>query len=183
MSAETITPGDADKPRPRSRDPRKPTGSETADLVSEILDDAARREEARTKKAEPVGRHRQKVAAVSLPLVGAFSFYLWFGNPAWVTPTMPDPVTTELAEAGLRVAMFFEAQKIENFRRETGRLPDTLEELGGTAPSEMRYQRVDARIYQLVRQSRGVTLTFNSDQAIQQFMGDAMDRLGIGRGR
>ncbi len=95
---------------------------------------------------------------------------------------MPDPVTAERAEAGLRVAMFFEAQKIENFRQTTGRLPDTLGELG-SAPAEMSYQRVDARTYRLVGQSRGVTLTFNSDQAIQQFVGDAMDRLGIGDGR
>ena len=95
---------------------------------------------------------------------------------------MPDPVTAEKAEAGLRVAMFFEAQKIENFRQTTGRLPDTLAEIGSTA-SEMTYQRVDARTYQLVGESRGVTLTFNSDQAIQQFVGDAMDRLGIGGGR
>jgi hypothetical protein len=150
--------------------------------VSEVLEDAQRREEARAKKPEPVGRNRQRVAAVSLPLAGAFSFYLWFGNPAWVTPSLPDPVTTEKAEAGLRVAMFFEAQKIEQFRNTNGRLPDTMEEMG-SAPSEMSYSRLDARTYQLVGNSRGVTLTFNSDQAISQFVGDAMDRLGIGQGR
>ena len=76
--------------------------------------------------------------------------------------------------------MFFEAQKIEDFRRESGRLPDSMEEMG-SAPEEMTYSVVDARTYQLVGQSRGVTLTFNSDQAIAQFVGDAMDRLGIGR--
>ena len=173
-----MTPGDAEPPRPK-KDPRRGTGSETADLVSEVLEDAARREEVRGRKA-PVGRSRQRVAAVSLPLAGALSFYLWFGNPAWVTPTMPDPVTAERAEAGLRVGMYFEAQKIETFREQTGRLPDTLDELGGTAPAEMTYQRIDARTYRLIGQSRGVTLTFNSDQAIQQFVGDAMDRLGIG---
>ncbi len=172
-----MTPGDAEKPRPKKLDPRA-HGAETADLVSEVLQDAKRREEARTRKA-PIGRNRQRVAAVSLPLAGAFSFYLWFGNPAWVTPTMPDPITTEKAEAGLRVAMFFEAQKIESFRSQSGRLPDTLSELGGTAPPEMTYQRLDARTYSLVGQSRGVTLTFNSDQAIQQFVGDAMNRLGL----
>jgi hypothetical protein len=110
--------------------------------------------------------------------MGAFSFYLWFGNPAWVTPTLPDPVTTEAAEAGLRVAMFFEAQRIEEFRQRMGRLPDTLAELG-PAPPEMTYQRRDAQTYRLTGQSRGVTLTFDSGQAIQQFVGDAMDRLGI----
>jgi hypothetical protein len=177
-----MTSGDAEKPRPRKSDPRK-TGSETADLVSEVLQDAQRREHARSKKTEAPGRNRQRMAAVSLPLAGAFSFYLWFGNPAWVTPTMPDPVPIEKAEAGLKVAMYFEAQKIEGFREQTGRLPDTLDELGGTPPSEMTYQRVDVRTYQLVGQSRGVTLTFNSEQAIQLFVGDAMDRLGIGQGR
>jgi len=93
---------------------------------------------------------------------------------------MPDPISPETAEAGLRVAMYFEAQKIENFRRDSGRLPDTMEEMG-SAPGEMTYSVVDARTYQLTGQSRGVTLTFNSDQAITQFVGDALDRLGIGQ--
>ena len=177
-----MTPGDADPSRPKPRDVRKATGSEAADLVAEVLEDAARREEARAKKPEPSGRARQRVAAVTLPLAGAFSFYLWFGNPSWVTPTLPDPVSREQAEAGLRVAMFFEAQKIESFRSQNGRLPDSLAEIGSGA-SEMTYQRLDARTYELVGQSRGVTLTFNSDQAITQFVGDAMDRLGIGQGR
>ena len=117
---------------------------------------------------------------MSLPLAVAFSFYLWFGGPAWVTPTMPDPISSETAEASLRVAMYFEAQRIENFRRDSGRLPDTMEEMG-SAPSEMTYSVVDARTYQLTGQSRGVTLTFNSDQAITQFVGDALDRPGIGQ--
>jgi hypothetical protein len=172
-----MTPGDAGPPRPNKPDPRA-HGSETADLVSEVLQDAKRREEARTRKA-PVGRNRQRVAAVSLPLAGAFSFYLWFGNPAWVTPTKPQPITADKAETGLRVAMFFEAQKIESFRSQSGRLPDSLAELGGSAPQEMTYQRIDARTYTLVGQSRGVTLTFNSDQAIQQFVGDALNRVGL----
>ena len=178
-----MTPGDADRPRPPRPEIRKSTGSETADLVSEVLKDAKQREEVRARKAAPVGRNRQRAAAISLPLAGAFSFYLWFGQPAWVTPNLPDPVSTEAAEAGLRVAMFFEAQKIESFRSQTGRLPDALGELGGTAPPEMTYERVDARTYRLVGQSRGVTLTFNSDEAIQQFVGNAMDRLGIGPSR
>jgi hypothetical protein len=169
-----MTPGDAEQKRPNKPDLRRPTGSETADLVSEVLKDAAQREEVRSRKA-PQARNRQKVAAVSLPLAGAFSFYLWFGQPAWVT--------NEAAESGLRVGMYFQAQKIENFRQQTGRLPETLEELGGSAPAEMTYQLVDARTYRLVGQSRGVTLTFNSEEAIQQFVGDALDRLGIGQGR
>ena len=176
-----MSPGD-DKPRPPVPEPRRPAGSETADLVASVLEDAKRREEAQAKKAKPVGRARQRVAAVSLPLAGAFSFYLWFGNPSWVTPTLPDPVTAEAAEAGLHVAMYFQAQRIESFRSANGRLPDTLEEMG-SAPAEMSYQRIDARSYQLVGQSRRVTLTFNSEQAITQFVGDAMQRLGIGQGR
>ena len=136
---------------------------------------------ARSKKAEPVRLARQRVAAVSLPLAGVFSLYLWFGNPSWVTPILPDPVTAEAAEAGLRVAMYFQTQRIESLRSANGRLPDTLEEMG-SAPAEMSYQRIDARSYQLVGQSRGVTLTFNSEQAIRQFVGDAMQRLGIGQG-
>jgi hypothetical protein len=178
-----MTPGDAEKPRPgKPPEVRKATGAETADLVSEVLKDAAHREEIRSRKA-PVGRSRQRVAAVSLPLAGAFSFYLWFGQPTWVTPTLPDPVTPAAADAGLRVAMYFQARRIEEFRTQSGRLPETLGEMGGSPPSEMTYQLIDARTYQLIGQSRGVTLTFNSNEAIQQFLGDAMTRLGIGPGR
>jgi hypothetical protein len=79
--------------------------------------------------------------------------------------------------------MYFQARRIEEFRTQSGRLPGTLGEMGGTPPPEMTYQLIDARTYQLVGQSRGVTLTFNSNEAIQQFVGDAMTRLGIGAGR
>ena len=182
-----MTPADKGSTWPRAqdppKDPPKPPGAESADLVAEVLKDAAARDQARERREAPkVGRTRQRVVAVSLPLADTFSFYLWFGNPSWVTPTMPDPVTAETAEAGLRVAMFFEAQKIENFRHQAGRLPDSFEEVGAP-PGEMAYQRLDAQTYQLVGRGRGVTLTFNSDQAIQQFVGNAMDQLGIGQVR
>src|SRR5690606_35793787 len=137
-----MTPGEREPSPPRSRDPRdprKPPGAEAADLVAEVLKDAAEREQIRARREAPkVGRTRQRMVAVSLPLAAAFSFYLWFGNPSWVTPTLPDPVTPETAEAGLRVAMFFEAQKIETFRNQNGRLPDSLQETG-TAPAEISY--------------------------------------------
>ena len=157
------------------------TGNETADLVAQVLEDQQRREAAQRQKVEP-SRARSRVAAISLPLLATFSFYLWFATPAWVTPTQPDPVTVAEAEAGLRVAMYFQAQRIESFRQENGRLPDTLAETGG-APPEMTYERIDARTYRLDGTSRGASLVYESTQPPQEFVGDAMNRLGIGAGR
>jgi hypothetical protein len=176
-----MTPGETGQPRPQKADMRRSTGSETADLVSEVLKDAAHREEVRSRKQQPMGGNRQRILAVSLPLAGAFSFYLWFGQPSWVTPTLPDPITAQSADAGLRVAMYYQAREIEDFRAQNGRLPETLQELGGPPPPEMTYQRIDAATYQLVGQSRGVTLTFLSNEPLQQFVGDAMTRLGLGQ--
>ena len=178
-----MTPGDAEPPRPPRRDLKRSTGSETADLVSEVLKDAKHREEVRSRKQLPPGRNRQRVAAVSLPLAGAFSFYLWFGQPSWVRANVADPIDPQVASAGLRVGMYFQVRRIEEFRQRTGRVPDSLEELGGSAPPEMTYQRVDSGTYRLVGESRGTTLTFNSNEPIEQFVGDAMNRIGIGPGR
>lgn len=157
------------------------SGNETADLVAQVLEEQKRREAAQRQKSEPP-RARGRVAAISLPLLATFSFYLWFATPAWVTPTQPDPVSLEEADAGLRVAMYFQAQRVESFRQENGRLPDTLAETGG-APAEMTYERVDARTYRLTGTSRGVELTYDSTQPLGEFAGDAMARLGIGGSR
>lgn len=165
---------DRDPPSARGR----PQGGETADLVAQVLEDQKRREAAQTRKVEPSSA-RGRVAAISLPLLATFSFYLWFATPAWVTPTQPDPVSLEDAAAGLRVAMYFQAQRIEQFRQENGRLPDTLAETGA-APPEMSYERLDARTYRLSGQSRGSELTYVSNEPLAVFVGDAMGRLGIG---
>ena len=91
-----MTPGDADTSPQKAVNSRKPPGADAADLVAEVLEDAARREKARARREEPtVGRTRQRVVAVSLPLAGAFSFYLWFGNPAWVGGRMKRCVKRE----------------------------------------------------------------------------------------
>ncbi|MBW3533695.1 MAG: hypothetical protein KY453_00540 [Gemmatimonadetes bacterium] len=165
-------------PRPsRAHQP----GNETADLVAQVLEEQKLREDAQQRKAPP-SRARSRVAAISLPLLATFSFYLWFATPAWVTPTQPDPVSVAEAEAGLRVAMYFQAQRIESFRQAQGRLPDELAETGA-APPEMRYERLDARTYHLSGTSRGTTLTYDSSQPLAEFAGDALTRLGIGAGR
>lgn len=153
-------------------------GNETADLVAQVLEDQKRREAAQQQKLPP-SRARNRVAAISLPLLATFSFYLWFATPAWVTPTQPDPVSVAEAEAGLRVALYFQAQRIESFRQQNGRLPDALAETG-SAPPEMEYERIDARTYRLSGTSRGAVLTYDSSQPLGEFVGDALSRLGIG---
>ncbi len=162
---------------PTSSRPRKKTGNETADLVAQVLEEQQRREAAQSKA--PPSRSRTRVAAISLPVLASFSFYLWFATPAWVTPTVPDPVPPAQAQAGLRVAMYFQIQRIEAFRQQNGRLPDTLEETGN-APAEMTYERLDARTYRLSGSSRGTSLTYESTQPPREFVGDAMGTLGIG---
>ena len=93
-------------------------------------------------------------------------------QPAWLFPraAMEPP---DLKEASLRVRMFVEIDRIEQFRRSEGRLPASLQEAKGDT-TRLQYIAGPSG-YSLTGQNGGVSLTYASSQAPSEFVGNSYD--------
>jgi hypothetical protein len=80
-----------------------------------------------------------------------------------------------LEEAALRMVVYLQAQRVELFRRDRGRLPDALEETGEPLPG-VRYERLDSRTFRLHAVGRRDTLLYTSSTPLRAFA-EGVDRV------
>jgi hypothetical protein len=103
-------------------------GQAAADAVAAVMKHAADRDEAAHRKPPP-----KKQPKWMLPLginLAVFAVYLLIAPPAWVTMNPIEAPDVQAQEQSLRVAMFLQAQQIEQYRQVNGELPGTLADLG-----------------------------------------------------
>lgn len=118
-----------EQPRPYHA---KASGQEAADAVAAVLQHAAERDEAQHKKVAP-----KKQPKWMLPLginLGVFAVYLLGFGPDWVVidPIEPPPVEEQIE--GARLALWLQANRIQGYLMQNGRLPTTLEDAGSPVP-------------------------------------------------
>lgn len=108
-----------------------------------------------------------------LTLAVIIATYVWFLPPAWVRGTPPPPAATAAEESSaLRLTMYVQAQRIEQFRIDHGRIPYNLGE-AGPAFSGMEYIRLTDTNYRLNGRSELATLSLSSGgQSLHEFLGD-----------
>lgn len=80
--------------------------------------------------------------------LAAVAVWMWVAPPAFLAVAEAPPPSYERIEAGLRLAVALQSEKIERFRVENGRLPDHLREVGDAHPG-LYYRRVDATTYRI----------------------------------
>jgi len=151
------------------------TGSETADSLAEVLEHAAAREEAAHKRTGP-----KKSPKWMLPLginLGVFAVYLLIAPPDWVVmDPLEGPPPAEQSRS-MRVAMYFQSQRIEAYRLENGRLPDALADAGTPVPG-VEYNKRGADRYELVADAGGEVLLYDSSAPAAEFEEAVANRLG-----
>lgn len=108
-----------------------------------------------------------------LTLSAIVAVYIWFLPPTWVRGTPPPPIPTAAEEASaLRMTMYFQAQRIEQFRLDNGRIPYNLGE-AGQAFSGMEYIRLTDTNYRLHGRSEQAMLSLSGGgQSLREFLGD-----------
>jgi hypothetical protein len=167
---------------PSDRKPRRPRESgeesEHARAVREVVEDQARRRQAREGAASRSGKGSDTPFFVQVGLLVAvtFFFYLLFFSPTWIAPTAGEPMSARQVEEGLRVSIFLTARQVEAFRQREGQLPADEAQLGLDRPG-VSYERVDPGTFR-IRASRGQTgLTYVSSQPVEEFAGQAVDEV------
>lgn len=152
--------------------------SEHARIVAEVLEDQARRRAAReTSDRASDDADTSFFVQVGLLVTGTFFFYLLFFSPAWIAPTAAEPIAAAHVEEGLRFHMSVVARHVEAFRNEEGRLPASLEEVGGLAKEGVRYRRVDEQTFEIRALSGSTNLSYVSTQPLEEFYDGAGSRI------
>jgi len=93
-------------------------------------------------------------------------------RPAWIFPR-PETESPALREASLRVRMYIEADLIERYRRNQGRLPATLLESEGDTTG-LKYTQ-DGQTYSLTGENGGIVLTYSSTTPAAEFLGNSYE--------
>jgi len=182
------------RPTPPADDASRPPGAAETRLQGEPPVREVSSEEERARALAEVLRHQAEHArarrlAVKPPrpflyrfvpfaLSTALAIYVWFGSPAWLQPDpIPEPTLQE-ERSTLRLVMFLQAQRIELYRRTTGRLPAFLEEAGPPLPGIV-YRRLDARTYRLYGHTRRQGLVYTSTEPLTEFLDTGEDLLAL----
>jgi hypothetical protein len=101
-------------------------------------------------------------------------------QPAFLFPKPPEE-GREIREASLRVRMYLEIDRIEQFRSANSRLPQTLIEAG--ADTNGLTYNVGAEGYSLAGVSHGITLSYVSGQSPKDFLGTSYQLIAQRRHR
>ena len=143
-------------------------------MLAEVLMDAEAKSTARKPgPARGTTWTRIIVAAVSV----AAAVWVWVFPPPFLTQPAPPPQSAARAEAGLRLGVALQVERVLAHRDQVRRLPDLLREVDDTLPG-MIYTRVDASTFVLRGRSGDLVLEYRSGDALSEFLGDAVQILG-----
>lgn len=161
-------------PEPSER-PTVSSGDEAAQVVREVLEDQAERK-ARQREA---GKRKPKKRLLPLPLValfwGAACLVVWVGTPEFLLPEpLPEPSPARI-EAGLRMEMLTLVSEINQFRTETGRVPESLDRVTEEPPPYLRYAPLPPDSYRLTGSRGGAEIVYQSGTPIEEFRGNARE--------
>lgn len=124
-------------------------------------------------KKDEVARAEQPTRPVFLIVMGGLLVALLavlLTQPAWLFPRAPEE-TPAIKEASLKVRMYVEVERIEQYRAAHGRYPATLGE-AGVDTTALTYVTTDGG-YSLTGKNRGVTATFVAGSNPREFLGNS----------
>ena len=156
--------------------PRPSSASERKKLIEEY--EQAKRSEAQrltTEQADALRRKRIMRPAI-MGVVLVVALYLAFSPPAWLQPPAAPVPTAAEREAGIRFAVFLQAQQVEHFRATRGRLPGSLAEAGSPLPG-IRYHILTGTSYELQSETDRA-IRYTSSDSLHAFLGGSMAHLG-----
>ncbi len=115
---------------------------------------------------------------LALTFAAVLSIWIWRWPPGalQIAPSGPPPLEEE--EATLRLVMYFQAQKIEQYLLDTGGVPLALVEAGPVFGG-MEYIRLTNSDYRILGRTGRVTLSYSSAEPLNMFLGAGASVLDV----
>jgi hypothetical protein len=149
-------------------------GQEAADAVAAVLKHAAEKDQLAHRKPPP-----KKQPKWMLPLgvnLGVLAVYLLIAPPSWVTVNPVEGPDLARQTVDLKAAMWFQAQQIESYKVQNGRLPATLAESGRTTPG-VEYVR-DGDRFRLIGIIGEAPVVYDSTAPSPEFASIVAEKMG-----
>jgi hypothetical protein len=154
------------------------SGDERASALQAVLEHQTGKREVVVHRHRSLPPERVAFSYAALAISLAVAFWIWFFPPGWAQRNPISYPTFAQEETSLRLVMFLQAQRIEAFRLENGRLPESLDQAGPPLPG-VEYTRLAGQTYYLRGEGDQAYLGYFSSQAIEEFLGDSEDLLNI----
>jgi hypothetical protein len=157
-----------------------PPPQSTKQALYEALEGAVKSEhEKRAQDAASRRRTRREVSPLilfsTLVLVGVGG-YLGVTQPDWLFPQAAQAESPELRDASLRMVMYMEWRRIDQFRATAGRLPVSLTEVG-VEPEGVSYRRLGADSWMMEGVNGNLRVRLSSTDTAQVFLGNSFEVL------
>jgi len=107
---------------------------------------------------------------LALGFVTATAMWIWFWPPIILRITPPGPPAVEEEESTLRLVMYFQAQRIEQYLLDTGGVPLALDDAGPVFQG-MEYVRLTNSDYRIFGRTGRVNLSYSSVEPLDVFVG------------
>lgn len=153
------------------------------DILREVLErqQAQEMEDEERESVQRASSGGRRAPLWLLPLLAATAAWLWVSPPSVLRVDAAAPQAIEEEEAALRFVIRAQALRIEEFRRQTGHFPVSLDEAGPPLPG-LRYTRLQDDLYQLTGSTDRLTLTYRSDLPLEDFAPTGAGPPGDNRG-
>jgi len=118
-------------------------------------------------------RGRPVAMGIFVAIALAFSAWSFIAKPAFIWGAGASTIAPEREEAGVRLAMFLQARRLDLHRAKEGEYPDALSEVGGD--TTLGYRLTDDGGFVLTATAAGRTLVLTSTDNREAFLGRSRD--------